>query len=157
MICALVQGDQVLRRMRSISVIATPQTCATWAAVMPYFTQVRIRANSDRRILRADDSDATGGTSGASLRSSGVGKTICRTRGLRLSAAGSGTDGEFVDGLDVKSASATLRALVIRSRSSPRGFDCLGRLLGKRCSEWLAHLRFSQLSWLISKTWEAGS
>jgi hypothetical protein len=42
---------QVWRRMRSISATATPQTCAAWATVMPYFTHDRMRANCERGIL----------------------------------------------------------------------------------------------------------
>jgi len=38
--------------MRSISATETPQTCATWAIVMPYFTAARRRASCARLACR---------------------------------------------------------------------------------------------------------
>lgn len=44
---------QATRRMRSISPTSTPYTSATWGAVMPYLTKVRMRANCDLAIFGA--------------------------------------------------------------------------------------------------------
>ncbi len=95
---------------------------------MPYFTQVRMRVNCDRGI-----SHVAGG-SGAwttSRRTGTAGEIIPSTRGLRAdwsAGAEAGTDGPLTGGFDPNSASAAWRALVICSRSSPRGCICCCRL-----------------------------
>jgi exodeoxyribonuclease V alpha subunit len=60
-----------------------------------------------------------------------AGEIICSTRGLRAdwsAGAEAGTDGSLTGGFDLNSASAASRALVICSRSSPRGCVCCCRL-----------------------------
>jgi hypothetical protein len=65
-------------------------------------------------------------------------------RGFRVDwSAGTkefGTDGSLIGRFDVNSASAPCRALVIGSRSLPRGYGCCHRL-NKICSEPLKEIR----------------
>ena len=51
-----------------------------------------------------------------------------RTRGLRADWSAGAPSGSLTGGFAVNSASAASRALVIRSRSSPRGCGCCCRL-----------------------------
>jgi hypothetical protein len=80
------------------------------------------------------------GAATSSLRAGG-GDRIGSTRGFRAgrSADGTGseTDGSTGCGFGVKSASAAWRALVIRSRSSLRGWCCCCRWLSKGCPDCL--------------------
>jgi hypothetical protein len=113
---------------------------------MPYFTKVRMRANCDREIWRGVCGSRLTGVSSCSWRTGAAGETIRSTRGLRADwspGAESGTDGSLTGGFAVNSASAAWRALVIRSRSSPRGCGCCCRL-SKICSERLIHSRLSK-------------
>ena len=127
---------QALSRMRSISSTETPQTCATWATFMPYFTQLRMRATCEGGISTVGGA-GTAGLSGSSCR---VGaELIGSTRGLRADGSADAVcwvAGVLTGGFDVNRASAAWRALLIRSRSSPRGCGCCCRL-SKICSEWL--------------------
>jgi hypothetical protein len=81
------------------------------------------------------------GAATSSLRT-GAGDRIESTRGFRAGrsadGAGAETDGSTGRGFGVKSASAAWRALVIRSRSSPRGGCCCSRWLSKCCPDCLA-------------------
>jgi hypothetical protein len=92
-----------------------------------------MRAWCDRGISRVVPGSGLTGGATSSLRT-GAGDEIGRTRGFRAgrSAEGAGSESDGATGcrFGVKSASATWRALVIRSRSSPRGW-C-------RCSRWLS-------------------
>jgi hypothetical protein len=95
----------------------------TWGTVIPYSTQVRMRAWCDRGIWRVVRGSGSTGAATSSLRT-GAGDRIESTRGFRAgcSAEGAGSEGDGSTGcrFGVKSASAARRALVIRSRSSPR-------------------------------------
>lgn len=116
---------------------------ATWATVKPYFTKVRMRTNCDRAISRVVCGSGLIGGLSSSSRGPGGAAEIASTRGLRADwpvGEESGTNGPLTGGFDVNSASAAWRALVIRSRSSPRGCGCCCRL-SKICSEWLIHSR----------------
>jgi hypothetical protein len=104
---------QVWRRMRSISATATPQTCAAWATVMPYFTHDRMRANCERRISRAGGAGAIGVSSSSGKTGAGGG-IIGSTRGL-CAVASTPPDGALTRACDVNNASAVRRAFVIRS------------------------------------------
>jgi hypothetical protein len=105
-----------------------------------------MRANCDREIWRGVCGSRLTGVSSCSWRTGAAGETIRSTRGLRADwslRAESGTDGSLTGGFDVNSASAAWRALVICSRSSPRGCGCCCRL-SKICSERLIHSRLSK-------------
>ena len=105
-----------------------------------------MRANCDRGIWRGVCGSWLTGVSSCSWRTGAAGETIRSTRGLRADwspGAESGTDGSLTGGFAVNSASAAWRALVIRSRSSPRGCGCCCRL-SKICSERLIHPRLSK-------------
>ena len=144
---------QALPRMRSISPTETPQICATWATFMPYFTQLRMRATCEGGISTGGGAGATG-LSGSSCRvDAGL---IASTRGLRADGSVGGVcwvAGVLTGGFDVNRASAAWRALVIRSRSSPRGCGCCCRL-SKICSEWL--ISFAIIEETIREFWQAG-
>ncbi len=105
-----------------------------------------MRANCDRGIWRGACGSRLTGVSSCSWRTGAAGETIRSTRGLRAAwslRAESETDGSLTGGFAVNSASAAWRALVIRSRSSPRGCGCCCRL-SKICSERLIHSRLSK-------------
>ena len=68
--------------MRSISATATPQTRATWAIVMPYFTHARMRASCERGISPAGGERAIA-VSDSSGKTGISGEIIGSTRGLR--------------------------------------------------------------------------
>jgi hypothetical protein len=76
------------------------------------------------------------------LVADGAGDRIASTRGFRAGrsaeGAGSESDGSTGCRFGVKSASAAWRALVIRSRSSPRGWCCCSRWLSKGRPDCLA-------------------
>jgi hypothetical protein len=100
-----------------------------------------MRANFDAGISGVACSSGPAGISASSSwRTTGRGAEVASTRGLRV--AGSADDGESeTDGslpgcFGAKSASAACRALVIRSRSSPRGCGRSHRS-GKNCSAGL--------------------
>ena len=56
---------QAIRRMRSISLVATPYTSATWAAVIQYFTPARMRANCAAGMTGVTGGLALTGASGS--------------------------------------------------------------------------------------------
>jgi hypothetical protein len=93
-----------------------------------------MRAWWDRGIWRVVRGSGLTGAAASSLRT-GAGGGIESTRGFRAGCsadgAGSETDGSTGCCFGVKSASAAWRALVIRSRSSPRGWGCCCRRLSK--------------------------
>src|SRR5215469_5458054 len=100
--------------MRSISATATPQTCAAWATVMPYFTHDRMRANCQRGILPVGAAGAVE-VFGSSDKTGAGDRIIGSTRGLRAvwsTAPSSATDGALARGFDANSASAARRAVV---------------------------------------------
>ncbi len=96
---------------------------------MPYFTQVRMRARCAGGIEGVDTGSGLAGALISSTRVGG-GDVTRRMRGLRAdwSAVVSGTAGVLTGRFPVKSASAAWRALVVRSRSSPRGYVWTCRL-----------------------------
>jgi hypothetical protein len=100
-----------------------------------------MRAWCDRGISRVVRGSGLTGAAASSLWT-GAGDRIESTRGFRAGCLAKGTDSE-ADGstgcrFGVKSASAAWRALVMRSRSSPRGWCCCSRWLSKSCPECLA-------------------
>jgi len=100
---------QALRRMFSISPTGTPYTSATCASVIPYFTQVRIRANCDRGISDIIRCLGPIGEAAASRPTKAGGEIICSTRGLRAAGsagASAGTVGVLIGGFEVNNASA---------------------------------------------------
>jgi hypothetical protein len=82
---------QVCRRMRSIAATATPKTAATWAAVMPYSAQTRMRANCERGISVVIRSSEMAGGSPCSRRTGGGGNAL-RMRGFRPDGSAGGTE-----------------------------------------------------------------
>lgn len=114
--------------MRSMTSTATPYSAATCPAVIPYFTQPRMRANCDAGISGNGRRPELTGASRSG--SAGVFDSALRTRGWRADCAlrveGSGAGGSLIGRFALNSASAARRALVIRSRSSCGGE--IGRL-----------------------------
>jgi hypothetical protein len=100
-----------------------------------------MRAWCDRGIWRVVRGSGLTGAATSSFRT-GAGDKVARTRGFRAgrSAEGTGseTDGSTGCRFGVKSAAAARRALVIRSRSSPRAGWCCSRWLSKSCPDCLA-------------------
>ena len=122
---------------------------------------VRMRANCDCAIARVACGSGMTGVS-VFLRQTEAAGAIASTRGLRAdwpAGGASGSDGPLAGGLDVNSASAACRALLIRSRSSLRGCGWCCRVLSKICSERLIHLRYRTNDWLMlaSPTWEVAA
>jgi hypothetical protein len=100
-----------------------------------------MRAWCDRGIWRVVRGSGLTGAATSSLRT-GDGDRIASTRGFRAGCSAEGTgseaNGSTARGFGVKSASAAWRALVIRSRSSPRGWCCCSRWLSKGRPDCLA-------------------
>ena len=100
-----------------------------------------MRACCDRGISRVVRGSGLTGAATSELRTR-AGDELASTRGFRADRSPEGAPSE-IDGstgccFGVKSASAAWRALVIRSRSSPRGWCCCSRWLSKGRPDCLA-------------------
>jgi hypothetical protein len=121
---------QALPSRRSISATGTPQTSATWATVIPYFTQVRIRASCDAGISLPVAGLGMAGGATVSRRTPAV-REVSSARGAAANRSAAGPaeemDASTLRGFGANSASAARRARLARSRGSGNGSPELRR------------------------------